>query len=64
MVYYFFFFFLVSVGRASWHVRSKPGIEPTPLAVEAQNLNHWTAREVPSSNKMDFKQTIKNKVVL
>ena len=23
------------------------GIEPTPLAVEAQSLNHWTTREVP-----------------
>ena len=25
----------------------RPGIEPEPPAVEAQNLNHWTAREVP-----------------
>ena len=24
-----------------------PGIEPTPPALEAQSLNHWTAREVP-----------------
>ena len=24
-----------------------PGIEPMPPAVEAQSLNHWTAREVP-----------------
>ena len=23
-----------------------PGIEPMPLAVEVQTLNHWTAREV------------------
>ena len=23
-----------------------PGTEPTPLAVEAQSLNHWTATEV------------------
>ena len=23
-----------------------PGIEPAPLALEAQSLNHWTAREV------------------
>ena len=23
-----------------------PGIEPAPPAVEAQSLNHWTAREV------------------
>ena len=25
----------------------RPGIEPAPLALEAQSLNHWTAREVP-----------------
>ena len=25
----------------------QPGIEPAPPAVEAQSLNHWTAREVP-----------------
>ena len=25
-----------------------PGMEPTPPAVEAWNLNHWTAREVPT----------------
>ena len=24
-----------------------PGIEPVPPALEAQSLNHWTAREVP-----------------
>ena len=27
---------------------SWPEIEPVPLALEAQILNHWTAREVPS----------------
>ena len=26
----------------------RSGIEPAPLVLEAQNLNHWTAREVPS----------------
>ena len=26
----------------------RPGIKPIPPAVEAQSLNHWTAREVPS----------------
>ena len=25
---------------------SQPGIEPTPPALEARSLNHWTAREV------------------
>ena len=27
----------------------QPGIEPTPPALEAQSLNHWTTREVPPS---------------
>ena len=26
----------------------RPGIQPTPPAVEARSLNHWTARGVPS----------------
>ena len=25
----------------------RPGIEPTPPAVEARSPNHWTAREAP-----------------
>ena len=25
----------------------QPGIEPVPIALETQSLNHWTAREVP-----------------
>ena len=25
----------------------QPGIEPSPPALEAQSLNHWTTREVP-----------------
>ena len=32
----------------AWHIRilvPQPGIEPAPSAVEAQSLNHWTARE-------------------
>ena len=35
-----------------WHVRilvPQPGVEPVPPAVEAQSLNHWTARQVPDS---------------
>ena len=27
----------------------QPGIELVPSVVEAQNLNHWTAREFPES---------------
>ena len=32
---------------ARWILVSKPGIEPMPLAVEAQSSNHWIAREFP-----------------
>ena len=41
---YFFFFFLASCGVLD----PQPGIEPKPPALEAQNLSHWTTREVPS----------------
>ena len=27
----------------------QPEIEPAPPAVEAQSLNHWTAKEVPAN---------------
>ena len=30
-----------------WILVPQPGIRPMPLAVEAWNLNHWTARNVP-----------------
>ena len=39
-----FCFFMV------WHFRilvPQPGIETAPPAMEAQSLNHWTAREEP-----------------
>ena len=29
-----------------------PGIEPGPPVVEAQNPNHWTAREVPNKGSL------------
>ena len=41
-------FCLVIFDHAPWHAGSKfpdQGSNP-PLALEAQNLNHWTAREV------------------
>ena len=38
-----FFFFGQEACRISV---PPPGIKPSPSAVEAQNLNHWTAREV------------------
>ena len=28
----------------------RPGIEPAPPALEAQSLNHWTAREAPQAS--------------
>ena len=31
----------------------QPGIEPMPPEVEAQSLNHWTAREIPQSFILD-----------
>ena len=46
-----FFFFLIftfwSCCAACGVLVPRPGIEPAPTALEAQNLNHWTAREVP-----------------
>ena len=35
-------------GCRTWGISvPRPGIEPMPLALEAWNLNHWMAREVP-----------------
>ena len=33
-------------GTACGILVSWPGIEPLPTEVEAQSLNHWTAREI------------------
>ena len=42
-------FFMFCFGHATRHAESvpQPGIEPAHPTLEAQNLNHWTAREVP-----------------
>ena len=40
------FLFLATVACGS--LVPQPGIEPVLPALEAQNLNHWTAREVPA----------------
>ena len=42
------FFFLIFWPRhaACGILVPQPGIKPTPPALEAQSLNHWTAREV------------------
>ena len=42
-----FFFFLASQCEACAILVSQPRIKPAPPAVEAQIVNHWTAREVP-----------------
>ena len=32
----------------------QPGIKPGPFALAAQNLNHWTTREVPNFGFLQF----------
>ena len=32
-----------------WNLIPQPTIKPAPPALEAQHLNHWTAKEVPGS---------------
>ena len=42
------FFFFCPLGSAFGILDPQPGIKPVAPAVEAQSLNHWTAREVPA----------------
>ena len=42
-----FFFFPLVVLHSMWVLSSQLGIEPVPLALKAQHLNHWTTREAP-----------------
>ena len=48
------FFFLIftfwSHHTTCWILVPPPGIEPAPPTLELLSLNHWTPREVPSSN--------------
>ena len=44
----FFVFFFLAVPHGIWDLSSQPEMEPMLPAVEAQSLNHWTAREVPT----------------
>ena len=55
----FFLFF----GHATQHVECGilvpwPGIEPTPPALEAWNLNHWTNRDIPDKHVLNKSQHI------
>ena len=43
-----FFFFFLAVLHGMWDLSSQPEMESTLPALEAQSLNHWTAREVPT----------------
>ena len=49
---FFWFFWGVSWPRsvACGILVPRPGIESAPPALEAQNLNHWTPREVPKED--------------
>ena len=50
LVFYFillFYFIFWPLSAACGILVPRPGIEPTPPALEAESLNHWTAREVP-----------------
>ena len=52
MVFFFFFLFKI-FGHTGWHVEilvPRPRIEPAPPALEVQSLNHWTAREVRTTD--------------
>ena len=40
---FFFFFYRVTCGI----LVLQPGIEPTPLAVKLQSLNHWITKDIP-----------------
>ena len=45
VVIFFFFFFFWLCCEACGILVAQSGIEPMPLAVEAQSSNHWTARD-------------------
>ena len=45
---YFYWNFFWPCGKTCGMLVSWPVIEPAPPTQEAQNLNHWTTREVPA----------------
>ena len=47
LILFFFFFWLCHT--ACGILIPRPGIKPTPTAVEAWCINYWTTREIPSS---------------
>ena len=56
-------FFFLFFGHATQHVECGilvplPGIEPTPPALEAWNLNHWINRDIPDKHVLNKRQHI------
>ena len=47
ILFFIFYFLATPPGAACGTLVPRPGIKRMPPAVEAQSLNHWTAREVP-----------------
>ena len=47
---FFSFFYFGCTTRYAGILVPRPGIEPSPPAVEARSLNHWTAREVQETS--------------
>ena len=58
-IFFFFFIYLASpdLSCSMWDLVPWRGIEPVPPALEAQSLNHWASREVPTNA---FLKTFKN----
>ena len=44
-----FFFFFLTMPPACGILFPQPGIKTLAPALESQNLNHWTTREVPGN---------------
>ena len=56
--HFFPFFGQAELGVACEILVPPPGMEPTSLVLEAQSLNHWTAREIPRQNAIFKKFTL------
>ena len=50
----FFFFYFLTMPCGMLDLVPRPGIELIPRVVKAWNLNHWTTREVPGQNILNF----------
>ena len=57
---YLFYLFTWLHHVECWILVPWPGIEPLPPVLEAQNLNHWTTKEVLRTSVLDYTQ-LRNK---